>query len=110
MSVAFHVRFDVSSIEAGCEPGNAWANAVSDPIFKKLISKKKRVGKRIMPVRIKGNDCGIQCPLGWEGIPGEVDPVAIKPGMCGMRHPSPAARALESTGNSIGFDLCLSPI
>jgi hypothetical protein len=60
ISVAFHVRFEVPSVEACCEPDSAWASAVSDPHFKKLTSKNKRVSKRIMTERINRNSPGIQ--------------------------------------------------
>jgi len=53
MSVAFHVRFEVPSLEASCGAGNAWATAVSDQEFRRLKRKKeKRVTKRIMNARL----------------------------------------------------------
>jgi len=53
MSVAFHVRFEVPSLAASCEAGNACATAVSDQEFRRLRSKKeKRVNKRIMNPRL----------------------------------------------------------
>src|SRR5262245_50813893 len=60
ISVAFHVRVEVPSVEICRDPGSAWANPVSGPHFKKLISKKKRVNKRIVTMRIKGNYRGVQ--------------------------------------------------
>jgi hypothetical protein len=53
MSVAFHVRFEVPSLAACCRPGKACASTVWAPHCKRLMSKKKRVRKRIITVRIK---------------------------------------------------------
>jgi len=54
MSVAFHVRFEVPSVEASCEAGSACADAVAGKQFKRLKNKnEERVSKRIVNVRLE---------------------------------------------------------
>jgi hypothetical protein len=63
MSVAFQVRFAVSPAGAGCGAAKSWANA--EPEYREPMSKKKRVKKRIMNMRIILKMSGAQWLEGW---------------------------------------------
>jgi hypothetical protein len=52
MSVAFHVRFEVPSLEASCGAGKAWATAVWDQELRRPKNKKEKRVKRIMNARL----------------------------------------------------------
>jgi hypothetical protein len=47
------VRFEAADVEAGAELGSAWAKVASQPNPEKLRTKRRKLRKRIITVKIK---------------------------------------------------------